>query len=196
MTRINPNWGRRLWHVTPKDNLSSILGLGLLPQIGPRSAALGELVPAVFCFDSPEDLSDALLNWLPDQFDDDQELSLLEIQTPLSITPVEGAGFEILVLETIPASRICLLARSIEAIHIANIVPYPSASEAVARAHGWRGEEGNVIWNGDVWSTLKEAVSWSGEPGYQHLSQSAVYSSWSACCAGESLLENSEEPAP
>lgn len=77
------------WHLTPVDNLPAILRDGLLPAIGPRSAALGEMRASVHLFSDFASLDDA--DWLESAFDDDQQLCLLHVDVPCQ----EGAWTEV-----------------------------------------------------------------------------------------------------
>lgn len=61
------------FHVTTEKALPGILEAGLLPQIGERSAQLGESEPAVFLFSSFENMENALWNWLGEVFDEEEE---------------------------------------------------------------------------------------------------------------------------
>ena len=72
----------RYFHVTPLKNLESILENGLIPQIGERSLEIGEPIEAVFLFPNFEEMNDALYNWLGEEFDDDEDLAILQIDLP------------------------------------------------------------------------------------------------------------------
>ena len=65
------------YHVTPTENVPSILQRGLEPRCDERSQALNEK-PGVFLFRSRAAVDDALLNWLGDAFDD-TPLTLLRV---------------------------------------------------------------------------------------------------------------------
>lgn len=69
------------YHVTPKENLSSVMKYGLIPQVGERSKELNE-GKAVFLFPTEADMEDALQNWLSDCFNEDVKLVSLEITLP------------------------------------------------------------------------------------------------------------------
>jgi hypothetical protein len=69
------------YHVTPKENLSSVMKYGLIPQVGEWSKELNE-GKAVFLFPTEADMEDALQNWLGDCFNEDDELVSLEITLP------------------------------------------------------------------------------------------------------------------
>ena len=92
-----------LYHVTEKKNLKSILENGLIPQIGERSKQLNES-PAIFLFDSVEKLNDALMNWLGDEFED-IDLVSLKIETSNTL---EYNEFEVILRELIPSINISL----------------------------------------------------------------------------------------
>lgn len=72
----------RYFHVTPRKNLSAIQKEGLLARIGDRSQEAKEDVEAVFLFPSKEDMDNALLNWLGEAFEEEDELIVLQIDLP------------------------------------------------------------------------------------------------------------------
>ncbi len=74
----------RFFHVTPKQNLNSILANGLIPQIGKRSEDIGESQEAIYLFPNFEEMDNALANWLGECFiDDDEEEDLIILQIDL-----------------------------------------------------------------------------------------------------------------
>lgn len=93
------------YHVTAKTSLPSILKLGLEPRIGERSLRLGETEKAVYCFRDKASVEDALMGWMADVFDEDEELVILELDFDAGKV-AESAGFELAILETIPPSAI------------------------------------------------------------------------------------------
>jgi len=70
-----------LFHVTPMEKVDSILTNGLIPQIGERSKKISE-EKGIFLFPSEEDMEQAMLSWLADEFDEDEELASLKIMLP------------------------------------------------------------------------------------------------------------------
>ncbi len=94
------------YHVTPIESLMSIFQQGLIPAIGPRSAALGEGAPRVYLFPSRADCEAGLAGWLGDEFDcDEVQLAILEID----ITGVQlesDVGWEIAATELILPERV------------------------------------------------------------------------------------------
>ena len=93
------------WHVTPTRNIESIQANGLHPQIGVRSKAARESVPAVFLFSSAGACEDGLMNWMSDEFDDNEPLSFLKIDlTGMSVR--NNGGWEIEVREPLAAELI------------------------------------------------------------------------------------------
>lgn len=76
------NKEHRYFHVTPRKNLSAIQKEGLLAQIGDRSQEAKEEAEAVFLFPSKEDMDNALLNWLGEAFEEEDELIILQIDLP------------------------------------------------------------------------------------------------------------------
>jgi hypothetical protein len=100
---------RTLYHVTPHDNIAGILRDGLLPQIGPRSLIVNETVPAVFCFTNLDEVENAVMNWLGDYFDVEEPLALLRVMLDDSAAVGAGAGYEVVVLEPIPAEAVSVM---------------------------------------------------------------------------------------
>ena len=58
-----------LYHVTDIENLGSIEETGLVPGIGRLSHKFGEDEERLYFFHDVEDLENALLNWLGEEFD-------------------------------------------------------------------------------------------------------------------------------
>ena len=95
------------YHVTPTRNLRSIMKNGLRPQIGDRSSQLDGEVEGIFLFPSLNDVEAAASSWLGDEFDEDEELSLLAVDiTGLENNIVQGADYETIVNTTISPDRI------------------------------------------------------------------------------------------
>lgn len=99
-----------VYHVTPASNLTAIYAQGLVPQIGPRSRLARESRPAVYCFPTQEAMETALSNWLGEQFDLDEELVVLQIDTdlidgPLLCSTIKGS-YEVMFEQAIPAHAI------------------------------------------------------------------------------------------
>lgn len=95
------------YHVTPTRNLRSIMKNGLRPQVGDRSAQLDGEVEGIFLFTSLDDVETAVSSWLGDEFDEDEELSLLAVDiTGLEDNIVQGADYETIVNTTISPDRI------------------------------------------------------------------------------------------
>lgn len=83
------------YHVTPAENLESILMHGLVPNIGARSADLGEWTPRVYLFISRDACENALCNWLGEAFEElEHGLVILELE-PASITGESEAAYEV-----------------------------------------------------------------------------------------------------
>lgn len=98
------------YHVTPARSLPAIAREGLLPQIGPRSAELGETCPRIYLFASLDVLEDALSNWLGEAFKEDEPLTLLAVRAPE--TPVNG--FECVVDVPIGPEHIRVLSANLD----------------------------------------------------------------------------------
>lgn len=91
----------KLYHVTLASNLPSILERGLIPAVGPRSAAFGEEKPAVYFFRSLDDVEDALVNWLGEEFDEDERIIVIEARLPDDAS-IEEEAFETRVRSIVP----------------------------------------------------------------------------------------------
>lgn len=101
------------YHVTPLTNVERILRVGLTPLIGERSAKIGETEPAIYLFPTEQDCETALMGWLDNEFEEEEQLAILEIQLPYELTThTSEAEYEVLVKELIPPSHIRL--KSIE----------------------------------------------------------------------------------
>lgn len=100
------------FHVTPVENLQSIMKNGLQPQIGDRSEQCGEKTKAIYLFHSLEDVDNALYNWLGECFLPDIDLAILQIEIPEDfpiIMQKDSNGdifFESVCYEEIPAEHI------------------------------------------------------------------------------------------
>lgn len=90
------------FHVTRAEDIPSILLDGLVPQVGPRSSAFGEERAGVFLFTSFESAEHATMNWLGEEFGDDEPLALLEVDLPQSIVSHSVVPWELIVEEAIP----------------------------------------------------------------------------------------------
>lgn len=85
------------YHVTLDKNLSSIERNGIRPAIGERSFLAGESVKSIYLFNSIHDCENALMNWLGDAFDENDDIVVLEVE--LDIKPSDS-------FETITLSKI------------------------------------------------------------------------------------------
>jgi hypothetical protein len=73
----------QLFHITKTANLKSIMKNGLIPTIGIRSKKIDER-SSIYFFQTQEDAENGLMNWLGDEFEEDESLALLKITLPLS----------------------------------------------------------------------------------------------------------------
>lgn len=104
----------KVYHVTPAVNVPAIMSQGLQPQVGDRSNKIQGETPAVYCFSDTNSLEDAMMNWLGDEFGEDEDLALLEINTSGlkgDVTP--NAEYEIQILEPIPPQNIKVLSQNL-----------------------------------------------------------------------------------
>ncbi|GAB0154371.1 hypothetical protein [Marinobacterium sp. BA1] len=92
------------YHVTPVENVPSILEHGLVPTIGPRSEELGEPHSTTFAFVDRQACETALGSWLGDEFEDVPEDGLAILQIKSDIRPSSSdAGYEVLFTQPVPA---------------------------------------------------------------------------------------------
>jgi hypothetical protein len=143
----------RVYHVTPSENLDSIMSKGLLPQIGDRTRKIVDEKPAIYCFPDKNAMEDAMMNWLGDEFDEDEALALLEIYTAgLKGQVTEGAEYEVAITSAIPPQNIRIISRDLATPITESIVkeafnqPYPIKWE--------KGEHGDV----DALATLSDGT--------------------------------------
>ncbi len=66
---------------------------GLIPQIGERSALIGES-EGIFLFPSKEDMNTALEQWLLEEFDEDEPLIVLKVFLPENFPLEESVEYE------------------------------------------------------------------------------------------------------
>ena len=100
-----------LYHVTTLASLPAILQEGIEPSIGPRSARINEITPAIYLFPTVDHVADALGNWLGDEFEDEDELVVLEVEGDVPETP---GSFEVVRYERIdPAEIVAVLDESL-----------------------------------------------------------------------------------
>ncbi len=99
------------YHVTPARNLKRIKAEGLVPKRGPRSRRLGEPGPSIYLFSSLEEVDNALMNWLGEEFGEDTQLAVLQITPPpgVQFTPSRGAEWEVQTNQPIPPEYIRVL---------------------------------------------------------------------------------------
>lgn len=115
----------KVYHVTPASNLDSIMQAGLRPQVGSRSSQIPGEQSAIYCFPDKASLEDAMMNWLGDEFDEDEELALLEIDTTnLTGEYSPNAEFEIAITSLIPPNRIKVLSSNLVTITESFNQPY------------------------------------------------------------------------
>jgi len=104
----------KVYHVTPAVNVPTIMSRGLIPQVGDRSNKIQGETPAVYCFPDTNSLEDAMMNWLGDEFGEDEDLALLEISTSGlegDVTP--NAEYEIQIFDPVPPQNIKVLSQNL-----------------------------------------------------------------------------------
>ena len=94
-----------VYHVTPTRNVKRIMQQGLIPQAGDRSQKIAGEDTGVYTFPDLETAESAVMNWLGDEFDEDEPLTMLAINIS-GLKAVKGADYEIIVKDRIDPSRI------------------------------------------------------------------------------------------
>ena len=103
------------YHVTLADNLPRIMKQGLVPQKGPRASLIGEDEDGIYLFKTIDDAEDALYQWLGEEFDEDEKLSLLQVDVPPGArTQPTRADYELVVLDPIPPQYIRIVYKDID----------------------------------------------------------------------------------
>lgn len=109
-----------LYHVTTRSALADIREKGLIPQIGPRAKLMDETIPCVWLFTYQHAMEESIMNWLGDEFDENEDLMICEVT--LDNTYVEKmfynphVDFEIGCMVTIPVDCIKFLDEGMEPI--------------------------------------------------------------------------------
>ena len=100
---------KQYYHVTPKYNWKNISNEGLIPKIGKLSSNLGETIPAIYLFKNKEDMNNALMNWLGEEYDK-ETLLCLEINLPSDYWIYNSSdSFEVIHYDIIPSNYIRIL---------------------------------------------------------------------------------------
>lgn len=96
-----------LYHVTPASNLPGIRRFGLFTNRGERAAKLNAEKAGVFLFTSKEAVTNALLNWLGDEFEDCPDaLLVMELTLPDDWPLEQDVEWEKISRKAIPARHI------------------------------------------------------------------------------------------
>lgn len=95
-----------MYHVTPTANLPAIKEQGLVPQIGPRSQQLGEATAQVYLFPTLTAAEDALMNWLGEEFDEDEPLTMIAVDVDGLHLAGHEVGFEVVTTSLITPERL------------------------------------------------------------------------------------------
>ena len=104
-----------VYHITPTKNLSSIEKHGLMPKLGDRSSKIAGEQSGIYTFPNKDAAEDALMNWLGDEFDEDEPLTMLKINiSGLEDSITRGADYELIVNTTIEPNRIEKLVDQLE----------------------------------------------------------------------------------
>lgn len=104
------------YHVTNELNMDKINAEGIVPAIGENSRDLGEEIERIYLFNKAEDCDSALGSWLGDCFDEDDNLTIIEIEIPLNESHLsyDGEFYESHYYGTIPPSMFTRVMNEIE----------------------------------------------------------------------------------
>lgn len=69
------------FHVSYTKNEESIINNGLIPQTGDRSAKLND-AQGIYLFKTMDDVENALMNWLGDELDEDEPITIFQVVIP------------------------------------------------------------------------------------------------------------------
>ena len=94
------------YHVTAARCLDTIMEEGLRPQVGERSEVMGENIEAIYLFTSREAMEDAVMNWMGDAYEEDDELVVLEVSLEDGFELSGGFEVEAIVKQVIPPERL------------------------------------------------------------------------------------------
>lgn len=99
----------KLYHVTLRSNLESILSNGLIPDIGERSYDAGETQKFVFLFPTKNDVENAMLTWLGEYYYD-EDVVYLEVNLPDNFPIEQGeVEYEMISRQIIPKEYISII---------------------------------------------------------------------------------------
>lgn len=96
------------YHVTPERNLRKIKKIGLVPQIGTNSSSYGETEGRIYLFPTSVDADNAVMNWLGDLYDEDEQLALLAVDIA-GLPTKKDVGWELNTNQAIPPERIKII---------------------------------------------------------------------------------------
>jgi len=113
MIKTKLHYNMIAYHVTTLENYVDIEKNGLVPKIGPRSENLGEVDPRIYLFPDKITCSDALMNWLGEEFDEVDSFIILEVDIS-KFDKKSDVGYEVTVKEHIPTSHILKVFNEVE----------------------------------------------------------------------------------
>lgn len=90
-----------LFHITKTENIPYIKSEGLKPFIGINSSSYGETKPAIYFFMNKETMEDALVNWMGDLFEEDEQLSVITVDVKEHLIHKSSASYECCVFNNI-----------------------------------------------------------------------------------------------
>lgn len=98
----------KVWHVTKRSSVASIIRNGLIPRVGPRSRSAKEVASAIYVFPDSISLEDAMTNWLGDEYED-IPISLLELTVPADWITHHTVRWEATIDRRVPPDHIKVL---------------------------------------------------------------------------------------
>lgn len=128
--RLAERFDEHVFHVTPRSSVRSIVEDGLRPQIGPRAASIGEQEPRVYFFTSVQALEDGLVNWLGEQFGEDEQLALLAVRKSdvPDLVVTAGAEYEATGSGTIAGEKVHVVALDVDQVADLGAAAAPESS--------------------------------------------------------------------
>ena len=98
---------KTFYHVTKTENLEKIIKEGLVPKIGELSKIANEEIERIYLFPNEDDMNTALSSWFGECFEEDEELSSLNIDLPDDFPIFEGeVEYEAYSYDIIPSKYI------------------------------------------------------------------------------------------
>lgn len=105
-----------LYHVTSEKRLTKILRDGLIPRREKRGQGFEDTPKGVYLFKSLAEAEDGVMNWLSDEFPEEEVLVLLEVQMPEGATLSDDPELTrscVVCYDPIPPENIQIISRNL-----------------------------------------------------------------------------------